>query len=113
MLDRTNPRTRRIVAILACTALLSLAHTFNHELLAGADHHQEGDAAGSTIALVLGVIGGLLGIAALAAVLRLRRPGLIRRISLAPAPTTARADRGLPRARAGPSLNLLLAVDRR
>ena len=67
----------------------------------------------STIALVLGVVGGLLGMATLLAGIGLRLPRFQVLVPRVPVPVFARRLRGQPLARAGPSASILLSVDRR
>lgn len=113
MFTRGDRRARAIIAVLTCTALLSLAHTIDHDFLTGGEHHEHGDAADSKITLVLEVAGGLLGLAALAVGGLLLLPRV--RVLTAPAPASAvlRRISGPAMARAGPSTTVLLAVDRR
>lgn len=59
--SRWRGRTKSNLALLlAITALLSLVHTLNHDAIAGPDHHEEGDAAGSMVELALVVLGSVL-----------------------------------------------------
>lgn len=110
----TRPQLRRrILAVLACTALLSLVHTLNHDALFGSGHHEDGDSATTVLAMLLGVAGGMLGIAAVAiwALAGRRRPG-------SSIPSKAGSDIGargpaLPRIRAGPGIPITLSVIRR
>lgn len=84
--------------LLVVVAIGCLAHSVEHDALAGAHHHEEGDAAAGTIELVLIALGGAL----LAAV-----GGLYRRPSSWSAHLTVNyvpvASRSVtPKSRAGP-----------
>lgn len=113
MIEGRDRYTRRILAVLACAALFSLLHTVNHDSLVGLDHHDDADAAASMLALVLGVAGGVIGLASVAGwIIAARRRGVLR----SPAPPAFDATRprpALPGARAGPRLPILLSALRR
>lgn len=113
MIEGRDQLSRRILAVLACAALLSLLHTVNHDSLAGADHHDDGDTAALLLAIVLDVAGGLLGAGAVVgwilashrrAPMRAPTPVAISAVHLGPA---------LPSARAGPGIPIILSALRR
>lgn len=113
MIEGRDQLSRRILAVLACAALLSLLHTVNHDSLAGADHHDDGDTAALLLAIVLDVAGGLLGVAALLGwiVAARRRAGM--RVPVSLALCAGRRAPVLPGARAGPGIPIILSALRR
>lgn len=89
---------RRLTLILAILAILCLSHTVQHDVFAGPDHHESGDAAGGTIMLVFLVLGAAL-VAAVGGLFRRRQPWVL----IVQVRATFRCyPEVLPRARAGP-----------